>query len=224
MIEAGQWISDHPAPIVFSDAGRMIDGQHRIMGMILAGVPVIANCVGGARDEIREHIDTGMKRSLDDRVTFHSDLKVNQRCGKIINSIFTISYYRRENGHVKHGNCKLTPSEAKELFDSRKEAISAIAEMATTSVKGIDRVPVMAAFVELYERNSELCREFWNALHHADGDIQPARILRDWLLRYRGTSSGFGTIIELYTKSLCAMRAALEGREIALVRSGGFDL
>lgn len=212
-IKEGEWQSDHPSPIVFSDAGRLLDGQHRIQSIVVSGESVVANCVGGARDEIREYIDTGVPRSMDDRMGFHPDHQANHQCARLVSALYTVNYFRgKDLGN--YPNCKATPTEAMNLFDRHREAITHVAEKWTSSIKGVNQSPVMAAFVAMYEKDPIACDEFWESLHSIDGRIQPARYLRNWLLQYTGPSRGSSRVVDLYAKTIYAMKAYLEGRDI----------
>ena len=76
-IESGEWQSNHPQPVVFSDAGRLIDGQHRLTAIaeseVYNGSSVCLRVETGASDGIREYMDTGIARTLEDRVELDSD-------------------------------------------------------------------------------------------------------------------------------------------------------
>ena len=201
----------------------MLDGQHRIQAIIASGETVVANCAGGAREEVREYLDTGCSRSLDDRVEFHDDQFVNHRCAALVNGLYTIRYFIGSEGG-KFKNCKPTPTEAKRLFDEHSEAITHLARKWSASIKGIRQAPVMCAFIALYERDPMLCDNFWDSMHSVDGNIQPARALRDWLIRYAGPKRGYSRVTDLYAKTLYAMRAAIDGRSITSLRNSGYEL
>jgi hypothetical protein len=53
-IRNGEWQEDHPQKIIFSAKPRLIDGQHRLIAIVEAGIEVVAGVVLGARDELRE--------------------------------------------------------------------------------------------------------------------------------------------------------------------------
>ena len=78
-IKRGEWREDHPQPIVFSNHGRLIDGQHRLLAIVKAGLidPVIVRVETGAHDQVREYLDTGVPRSLDDCVDLVDDTRWN---------------------------------------------------------------------------------------------------------------------------------------------------
>lgn len=53
-------------PIIFSDRGRVIDGQHRLMACVASGVPFKADVVFGAPDDAFAFVDVGARRSAGD--------------------------------------------------------------------------------------------------------------------------------------------------------------
>lgn len=64
-MEAGEWRYTRE-PIIFSDAGRVIDGQHRLMACIEAEAPFTADVAFGAPDEAFAFIDVGAPRTAGD--------------------------------------------------------------------------------------------------------------------------------------------------------------
>lgn len=210
----GEWQEDHPQPIVFSDAGRMIDGQHRMLAIVKAKTQVVASCVFGARDGLREYIDTGISRTLDDRVTLHEDHIVNKHCCRLVNAILWM-----ESGAVT----RVTPSQTYDVFMLRKEGIVFTATKFLNQHKtGITTTPVGAAFVRMYEIDKFKACKFASSLLSPDGDVQPARMLQHFLLsnKISGRSSGARLC---YGKAISAMKAYLEDREVKVLRASEWD-
>jgi hypothetical protein len=212
-IKAGEWQSDHPQPLVWSSNGRFLDGQHRLFAIIEAAVEVIAHCVCGARDELREYIDTGISRKLEDRISFHEDLRKNGLCAQLVNTIFNL----RRPG-MGSGSGKPSPNEAWDIFTPRKDAIYWAVDVMTGKQRGVCRAPVILALLELYERDREIAQEFAIAMMQPDGALQQARVLRDFLLRQRAAGGSQMVNVELHGKAVCAMKAAMDDREIKTLR------
>lgn len=62
---AGDWHYTR-VPIIFSDAGRVIDGQHRLQACIQSGVSIEADVAFGAPDDSFAYIDVGAPRTASD--------------------------------------------------------------------------------------------------------------------------------------------------------------
>lgn len=62
---AGDWRYTR-VPVIFSDEGRVIDGQHRLHAVIEAGAPIESDVAFGAPDEAFAFIDIGKTRTAGD--------------------------------------------------------------------------------------------------------------------------------------------------------------
>lgn len=61
MIE-GRWSEDSPFPIIISSKGYLMDGQHRLLAVIQAGIPITFYVARNVSEETFEYIDNGKKR------------------------------------------------------------------------------------------------------------------------------------------------------------------
>jgi len=214
-IQNGEWQSDHPQPIVFSADGRLIDGQHRLFAIAESGRTVLAMVVTGVRDALREYIDTGISRQLEDRVEFSSDPGQNQRLAQLVNQFASLQTGR------PRGTSKPTPSEALDIFTANKEGFMFSAHYMGRRIAGLCAAPVMVALAEYHSRDRDRATAFCESLLATDGDIQPARRLREHLIRRsaQGATAGGQARLDIYLKSVGAMRAHMEGRIISSLRS-----
>ena len=64
-IKNGEWIQTHQG-IAFSESGRLLDGQHRLLVIIKANIPVHVMVTHGLDDKAFSAIDNGMKRTNQD--------------------------------------------------------------------------------------------------------------------------------------------------------------
>lgn len=69
-IAKGAWM-ETPVPVIFSDKGRLIDGQHRLRAVIKSGLAIESWVAFGAKDEAFAVIDTGRKRTGGDVFAIH---------------------------------------------------------------------------------------------------------------------------------------------------------
>lgn len=209
-ILSGEWQEDHPQPVVFSDAGRMIDGQHRMLAIIKANVEVIVNVVFGARDELREYVDTGISRTLEDRVDFDPDIRINQFIAAVINAYSWLCMSSSKIG-------RLTPDLAKSIFNQHKESILFSAHFMKRNIRRVTRAPVACALVIMFERDEKKAKLFAESLCVLDGEVQQARVLRDTLIQ--GPNGGGQAItVSAYGKSVSAMKAYLDDKPIKILR------
>lgn len=215
-IETGEWRDDHPQPVVFSDAGRLIDGQHRLQAIAESNIKtpekmLILRVETGARDDVREYMDTGVPRSLDDRVPLHDDQQIN----KTIAQLATF-------GHYKTGakGKKPSPDDARAFFKLHSEACVFVGKEKKKE-KGTGKIQVAYAAMEYYEINKEKAAAFYPALFIVDSDVQQARVLRDFLLRSLGTCKSNENTqafrFEVYKKSIGCMKAHLANKKISRV-------
>ena len=63
----GNWSVTHQG-VAFYDDGTLADGQHRLVGVVQAGVPVEMLVVSGLKKEQSIHIDTHRPRSMIDGI------------------------------------------------------------------------------------------------------------------------------------------------------------
>jgi len=212
LITGGEWQHDHPAPIVFSDRGRLIDGQHRLAAIVEADQEITARVEFGAVDAMREYIDTGINRTLEDRVTFLEERWQNRWAARLV----TILWFTEQGQRGKP-----TADEARATFEAHRKAITWLA----THWRVVPKVsinPVNLALVQFFERACEtLASEFYDTLTTTDGPVQPARFLRDWLLLH-GDEGGRAMFAERYAKTVAACKAYRDGRNVAVLRAASW--
>lgn len=63
----GRWLYTAD-PIRFDEDGRLIDGQHRLMAVVKAGLPVEMHVVRGLAREAQDAVDTGAARTASDQL------------------------------------------------------------------------------------------------------------------------------------------------------------
>lgn len=179
----GRWREDHPQPIVFSNAMRLIDGQHRLYAIaeldISKDQALIIRVETGSDDKVREYMDTGVPRSLDDRVELDSDLVVN----KVLSQLCTFGHSLKSNAKNKP-----SPDDFREWFDRHHDAALFVAKNHKRD-KGVGKIQIAYAAVEYYEINTKKASEFYPALFVVDSEVQQARMLRDYMLRSIGTKA-----------------------------------
>jgi hypothetical protein len=92
-MQSGRW-GFNPSPIVFSENGDMIDGQHRLMSVIEAGISIEMLVMRGAPNECKDNIDSGKSRSAGDALAIKG----------IVNATNVAAIASRILSHEKYGN------------------------------------------------------------------------------------------------------------------------
>jgi len=109
--------------IIFDNAGRLIDGHHRLTACNTSGVAITSVVVRGVCSENRKTVDTGASRTVGDHLSLEGVKNANN-LSAVVNILFSLS-----NGRPRSAN----PS-ATEVFDfvARYPDINAAATFAAT--------------------------------------------------------------------------------------------
>lgn len=151
----------------------------------------------------RDHADSHTVRRLRHRVPLSKSQSEARNIEVVLNT-----YNRLMTGRTM----KLPPAVAMEIFEKHHDAIMFAVSYVGRREK-FTSAPVLAALMEMYEIDQSKARAFAESLVKMDGPVQPARLLRDNLLRTSYTE--LRDRLTIYNMSVSAMRAALEGRRVA---------
>ena len=210
LILSGEWRNDHTATIVLAGR-RVIDGQHRLSAFIEAGVArsddLLFRVQTGAHDDLRKYIDTGLTRTLADRVNFTDDKQAN----------VVISHLCAFERDMPGGrNKKPTPNEAMNFFRHHERSCLFVARWKTKQ-KGVGSIPVAYAAMEYFEKNDISATDFYSSLFVVDSCVQQARVFRDYLLRCDRVSSK-ASRRDAYERAVWCMKMHETGKVIRSVR------
>lgn len=85
----GRWYEDTYELIKFSESGRLLDGQHRLLALIKSKTSFYFHVVHGVKDAVFSVLDTGSKRTSGD--TFHiSEIKNGNQVSAIIQMYYRV--------------------------------------------------------------------------------------------------------------------------------------
>jgi hypothetical protein len=212
----GEWRNDHPAPVIFNKASRFIDGQHRMLAFIEANVSIndglMVRVETGADNNLRKYLDTGITRSLADRIDFDGSVKINRFITQLINYHF---FYKAKTSK------KPSPEEAITFFNNHEDSLLFVAKN-KKSGKSIGLIAVAYAAMEYFERDKVKAELFYPAIAIPDTLIQQARMLTYWLLshgNYERGNKGASLTKSIYSYAVGCMKAHKEGREVKVVRA-----
>lgn len=223
-IRNGRWQEDHPEAILFADDGEMMEGQHRLTAVVEADIPVKMRVETGVRKSIYPYLDSGLVRSLEDRVRFTENSNQNRVIVMLLNFYYarsigdgSVSMKGRHSGsrQSRGGTKRLSPELAYEIYKKHKKALHWAAQ-AHKVIRGVGRITVLGACAEYYEKKPEKANEFAATLYSQDGNgpVLQARVLRDAILRKMepGKTMVGGTDNYLYGMTVSALKAYDENR------------
>jgi hypothetical protein len=196
-IKSGEWVEDHPQPICFSNEGKLIDGQHRMAGIALAGIPVWATARFGVNPSVMKYMDTGISRALYDRVYFVENPTVN----KFIAAMVTEKHQMKIKG-------KVTPETALSMYYEMEESYRIIAEN-RGGKRHVGTAVVGLAFADYHQRHGNEAVVMYRELYKNTTDCQPAQAL----LHFLTNSKSRGAVQYPYIVGACL--ANHEGRRIS---------
>lgn len=206
MILRGEWRDDHPGVILFGLDGNLLDGQHRLHAIAEAGIPVMVRVECGVKPEVREYIDTGKSRTLYDRKTFDADHHVNKGIASILRTARML-----QTG----SSSPLSPTEADEMFGKMPDSYLWAAKLLQKRRDGLTRTGVLYAMAHAHHRVPATAALFWASYIVADGAVQPARMLRDWMLR---SPMGTTNPEDDSERTVTCVVASFDGRELQSIR------
>lgn len=123
-------------PIIFSDKGELLDGQHRLEAIILANVPVRMLVVEGVAERAKLTIDSGISKTTADRFRMFGQVERPQVVAAATTVIACATttihrqltsqeswdlYYEHLEGFVRaeeHVHCRLLPTAVRRALDS----------------------------------------------------------------------------------------------------------
>lgn len=129
-IQAGRW-QFNPSPIVFSQSGMLLDGQHRLIAIVDAGVAVEMLVMTGAPDSCKDTIDSGKSRSAGDALAIRGVLNANSVASiaaRIIAFEKSGSKYVMGNAHhtINKTNANATKKEVVEYVVENDEYLQSL--------------------------------------------------------------------------------------------------
>lgn len=214
-ILSGEWIKDHPQPICFSNDGDLLDGQHRLAGIVISKRTVVANVMFGVNREYMKYMDTGISRILSDRVRFHENNFRNKFIGSMINIVQVVGAQCPLYNEMNRMSLKLTPSEALAMFYTQEASFTGISEI-YKSQRYLGSAAVGLAFADYHKLYGIEAFHMYSDLFDPLTNNHSARMLRNFIL----TSGRRGNTLYPFCVSACL--ANHEGRQIKTIRSASW--
>lgn len=220
VILCGEWRDDHTQGIAFSSSARLIDGQHRLMAIVRTGKPVIIRVDTGLNDVVQKHIDTGTSRALCDRTEFANDKNLNKRITELMTAWLRIKTQTAKRQTVS----EIMNASTIWINEAIKVATFMLDNKGKNVCKGVFRVSVNVAIMEAMKRDPVLAQSFLESIAFPDGDCQPGRMMREWLLRSAGGGTGFAVEMLQYRYAWSALETMFAGKEVRSLKPLGREM
>lgn len=180
----GNWLLNGEA-VVFDTDGRLLNGQHRLMACVQAGVAFDTVVIRGVATESFRTMDNGSKRTLGDALRAMGETNANGKAACLNLMV------RWEGQVLTDTTLRPTISEALAWLDSNTDAFSQ-----WTNRNDFVRVSVHNAFDFFIRSNNpaddELLAHFWQGVETGLGltETDPRYALRKWILNVHGNKHG----------------------------------
>lgn len=99
-MKSGKWHDESPEAIMISKEGRLLNGQHRLFGVIKAGIPVTLLIATGVKEDVFSFIDQGKVRTTAD--IFHMEgIKNSSQVSSAIRLFLELSQFGSFSGYCR---------------------------------------------------------------------------------------------------------------------------
>lgn len=171
-ITAGRWEFTHQG-IAFDVNGDLVDGQHRLTAIILAGIAVKMNVTRGITPEAMDVFDTGARRSVGDQLHLRHGVKnaaLVQSCVVMIAALWG------------HANARFTVGSSLAILHIYGEEIDKLIALRGGSKTFISS-PVVAAIAMAMKVDAKVALEFFESVVTGENIRRgmPAYTLREHL-------------------------------------------
>lgn len=216
---SGRWQLNHQG-IAFDSHGRLVDGQHRLSAIVIAGVPVDMMVTTGLSPTAMATIDDHRPRNGADVLSIHEGSTIGLQDVAILQII---------EGLREGSSGRYTKQEVISLWHQHRAAVEFAMGMAITKLKGITVAPVLAVIAQAwYTEDRQRLQEFMHVLRTGivESAADTAAIkLRDYLkaqgivMAKRGGQRG-----DVYRRTQNALRHFLDRRELQVLKPVERDL
>lgn len=211
-MRGGRWQFTHQ-PIAFDENGVLIDGQHRLTGVVLSGITCDFVVAFGMKPESQLVVDKNKLRSS------HESITLADRLGVVTAAQIAVLRSMVAGVGQKPGKMSVTKEEKK--LGLHLEAINfAIATSGgSDQVKGLRSGPVRAVLARAwYSIETDVILDFASVVKSGVARREeqlPAGLLRSYLQDVDGTGGGYKVRAERYGKTERALFAFVHGEPIS---------
>lgn len=187
VMKRGQWESAHPMPIIFTDSGHLVNGQHRLSAIVESGTTQMVRVLRNQSQSIAMKIDDGLCRSSADGLP--EDTKNKTIVAAVCKQV--ILY---ENGMFPNHRPENVPTvvDVREFYDDRKDSVDEAVCVGTRCGASGLRTPTIfgVVFFLVRSRCPEKARAFFDSLISGIGleTNSPILQLRNRIMRQSNVS------------------------------------
>lgn len=162
----GEWEFNGDA-IRFDAAGHLIDGQHRLLAVIQAGMPIVTLVVFGLEAPAMDTIDIGKRRSIGDIMFLHGETDATA-LASTVNYVWT---YKTHGTWLVNQKQRATPAQLLAVLDQHPSIRQSIliGHRAGRKVREISRNLAAALHYLFSERDRTRADEFFELLASGAG-------------------------------------------------------
>lgn len=213
-IQAGEWRLNGE-PIILNGDGSLLDGQHRLLAIIRADVPVPALVVSGVSSDVFDTIDQGRRRSAGNTLAIRGFLYYNQIAAA------ATWLWRYEHAAINHGRLHPTSSAVLHIVEEHPEL-----QMSASFLGGCKTVkrilpPSVGIWLhwEFNRRSPGMAAQFFSHLDTGEGLFpgDPIYHLRERLQDNRASKAKLRNFA-LAALTIKAWNAYIQGRPLRLLK------
>ncbi len=179
-MEGGDW-QENGEGICFASDGTLLNGQHRLTAVYIAGVTLPMLVVRGLPMSSQDTMDDGAKRTMGDTFGFHGVEHANAAAAIVRRVLMWQNGSRTNTGSTQ-------PTKAEQLDAWRTDPALRLAVEAAVAMRGRKQIPASVIGLTWWlfsEIDADECATFWQGLHtgaNLDGN-SPIHVVREKIIK-----------------------------------------
>lgn len=175
---AGQWVPTHQG-IAFNDQDALIDGQHRLLAVVMSGVTVrmmvtfgLPSKIAGREMTTMDCVDRGRTRSVADQLVIQHGFKYGSLTASICAALASLCCGERTR--------RLSVGQTLEVFREFEQGVQFVIEHRSKE-HGLKTAGVLAGFAFALAVDGNPVSHMFTAMNSGDGLTPTLKLLRDFL-------------------------------------------
>jgi len=179
-MESGVW-QENGEGICFAEDGTLINGQHRLAAVVIAGISLPMLIVRNLPKQAQDTMDDGAKRTMGDTFGYHS-IAHHHTAAAIVRRVLMWQEGVRTNSGA------FQPSKAEQLDAYRTDPVLRDAIDAAVQMRGRKQVPASVIGISWWlfaQIDREQCSTFWAGLYSGSNldANSPIHVVREKVIR-----------------------------------------
>ncbi len=229
MMKRGDWLQTGQG-IIFNESGELIDGQHRLLAVVKADIPIWLMVTTGVKARAQLVMDQGMLRKAHDQIHIQEGFE----CQPVHIAVAKCMITSVGGSGEQARRATLTDVQLMDrYYVKHRKAIEFTVDRfwrVGSTVKGVTVAPAFAPVARAwYSQDHPQLERFIHVVLTGMAEAKedsPAVVLRNWLIagRDKGLSSRVrGERYTIYRKSEIALNAFLTGKSIQRLSQMGLE-